>query len=171
MDVVIAGQSAGAHLALLTALADPERCGYPGRPLRYQPLVRGVMVEAAPFTFVPWEDIFPHIWAAMQRIVGSPYGKSPGLYVQASPIHYVGSGTPPILSLHAENEHMFPREQMQAFAEALTASGGRFTEKFYNRVEHGFFYALDRPQQQAALRDMLEFLEELGCSNASDISQ
>lgn len=159
--VVLAGQSAGAHLALLTALAAPDQCGSPAVSLRRRPDVAGVMAEAAPYTFVPWEDIFPHIWNAMQRIAGSPYEKSPELYERASPIRYVAPASPPVLCLHAGNEHMFPREQMMPFVEAMEAAGGRCTVKGYPRVEHGFFYALNRPQQRAALEDMAAFLESV----------
>jgi acetyl esterase/lipase len=159
--VVLAGQSAGAHLALLTALAAPEQCGAPATPLRRRAEVAGVMAEAAPYTFVRWEDIFPHIWNAMQRIVGSSYEKFPELYERASPIRYVTPSSPPVLCQHAGHEHMFPREQMRQFVEAMKTAGRRCTVKEYPRVEHGFFYALDRPQQRAALEDMAAFLEEL----------
>jgi acetyl esterase/lipase len=159
--VVLAGQSAGAHLALLAALAPPEQCGAPATPLRLRPNVAGVMAEAAPYTFVPWEDIFPHIWKAMQRIVGRAYEKSPELYDRASPIRYVTPSSAPVLCLHAGNEHMFPREQMMRFVESMEAAGVRCTVKDYPRVEHGFFYSLDRPQQRAALEDQAAFLEEL----------
>lgn len=159
--IVLYGVSAGAHLTLLTGLAKPEECGLPDAPLAAPFEISGMIVEACPFTFEPWEDIFPHIWTSMQRIAGVPYAKDPAVYVKASPVTYVRAGMPPIFVSHAGNEHMFPVEQSEEFAAKAKAVGARFESKLYPRVEHGFFFALDRPQQREFFQDMLTFVQTL----------
>lgn len=160
--VLLIGSSAGAHLALLAGLSKPEECGAPETPLLHKCEIAGIAVQAAPFTFEPWEDIFPAIWSAMQSAVGAPYDGNGVLYKQASPMSYIRAGMPPLLVQHAENEHMFPRELHQQFAAKSIALGNKVREKFYPRVEHGFFYSLERPQQREAFNDILEFAMNAG---------
>lgn len=152
-NVVLIGSSAGAHLALLSALK-------PGAPAGIQ----GVCVQAAPFTFEPWTDIFPGIWSAMETAVGATYSDAPERFREASPIHYIHKGMPAVFALHAENEHMFPLALTTDFAEAVTALGGQVKVKTYPATEHGFFYALSRHQQQEAFADILHFIETLPSS-------
>jgi acetyl esterase/lipase len=159
--VLLIGSSAGAHLALLAGLAKAEECGAPETSLLHECEIAGIAVQAAPFTFEPWEDIFPAIWSAMQAAVGAPYNDNEELYRRASPMTYIRAGNPPLLIQHAENEHMFPRELHQQFATKSLALGNDVREKFYPRVEHGFFYSLERWQQRAAFEDVLEFATDL----------
>ncbi len=162
--IVLYGVSAGAHLTMLTGLATPEECGKPATPLTSAYELKGIVVEACPFTFEPWEDIFPHIWTSMQGIAGFPYAQDPALYVRASPITYVRPGMPPIFAIHAGNEHMFPKEEGDKFAEKAKNVGARVEAKLYPKMEHGFFFALNRPQQRELLQDMLAFIQSLEAS-------
>src|SRR5690606_31869067 len=130
-----------------TGLATAQQCGMPATPLQYQPHIAGIAVQAAPFTFEPWPDIFPAIWSAMQEAVGQPYDAAKVLFQQASPQHYVRPGSPPVFYLHAENEHMFPLDLYTAFAAKMQRCGNATHSKTYPRTEHGFFYSLDRHQQ------------------------
>jgi acetyl esterase/lipase len=149
-EFVLIGSSAGAHLALLSALG-------PGAPDG----IKGLCVQAAPFTFEPWEDIFPGIWSSMQTAVGASYSASPEKYREASPLHHVREGMPPIFALHAANEHMFPFQLTEQFAAAATQCGARVDTKIYPATEHGFFYALTRWQQREALIDIIRFIDSL----------
>jgi acetyl esterase/lipase len=155
------GSSAGAHLALLAALARPEECGAPETPLLHECEIAGIAVQAAPFTFEPWPDIFPGSREALQVAVGAPYNGNEGLYQRASPMNYIRSGNPPLFALHAENEHMFPLEIAAEFAKRSTASGNVVQEKIYPRTEHGFFYSLERRQQCEAFEDIEQFAESV----------
>jgi len=150
--IVLYGSSAGAHLALMTALlADPAP------PVR----AAGVCVQAAPFLFEPWEDIFPAIWDSMQTIAGVPHAQDPERYRRLAPMEYVTPSMPPVFALHAENEHMFPLDQAEEFARRATACGARVQYKVYPRTEHGFFYNLERWQQREAFEDIVDFVESL----------
>lgn len=158
--VLLIGSSAGAHLALLTGLSNPEECGAPQMPLQHNPQIAGIAVQAAPFTFEPWPDIFPAIWSSMQNAVGDSYADARVLFQQASPIHYVRPGSPPIFNLHAENEHMFPQELYAQFEQKMIECGNIVSQKMYPKTEHGFFYSLDRWQQRQAFEDIRDFAQE-----------
>ena len=148
--IVLLGSSAGAHLALMAGLEHPAAAR-----------VAGVCVQAAPFTFEPWPDIFPAIWQDMERIVGVPYAADPEAYRRASPIRLVRAEMPPVFALHAENEHMFPLELTEEFIRKAAACGARAEYKVYPRTEHGFFYSLSRRQQKEAFEDILAFIHSL----------
>ncbi len=159
--IVIHGASAGAHLTMLTAFATPEEYGKPEKPLRFSPKIVGVAVQATPFSFEPWEDIFPKSWANMQGIVGKPYEGNEMEFRKASPMHYIRSGQPAVFALHAENEHMYPYFLVEEFKQRSEACGNSMTTKIYPSTEHGFFYSLERWQQREAFEDILEFAESL----------
>lgn len=155
-QVVIAGCSAGAHLALMAVLE-------PGNEDLWENVL-GLCVQAPALTFVPWQEIFPQIWGTMQRVVGKTYEESPALYQRASPIHHVRAGMPPVLILHAEHEHMFPLEIAQDFQAAAGLAGSTVEIKHYRRAEHGFFYSLERAAQRQAFSDILSFVRTVELS-------
>lgn len=165
--VLLIGSSAGAHIALLTGLTKPQECGTPAKVLLHQLQIVGIAVQAAPFTFEPWDDIFPAGWQAMQAAVGAPYDGNAERFRKASPMTYINQDSPPIFSLYAENEHMFPHEQCEEFARKYRECGNIFHEKIYPRTEHGFFYSLDRWQQCEAFEDIAAFAAD-PCNMNSD---
>lgn len=150
--VVMAGCSAGAHLALMAVLAQNGESLWKNVP--------GLAVQAPALSFVPWEEIFPPIWSTMQRVIGIPYEENPTLYEQASPIRLIRTGMPPVLILHAEHEHMFPLEIAEEFQRVALGKGVQVAIKHYRRAEHGFFYALDRKVQREAFADILAFVRQ-----------
>jgi acetyl esterase/lipase len=165
--VVVIGSSAGAHLALLLALARPGECGeaaafgdidLTGR--RWIAPI-GAAVQAAPTRFEPWDEIFPGIWASMRDIVGPAYEQAPELYRRVAPMTYVRPGAPAVLLMEAGNEYMFPLEYSQEFAAAMERAGNRAQVIVYPKAEHGFFYDVTRKPQQKALADVLAFVESL----------
>lgn len=152
--LVVVAESAGAHLALLTALLRDEGNPPPA-------FINGLALQSAPVTFEPWPDIFPAIWQNMQSAVGVPYSSHSEIYARASPIYHLQPGNPPMFFLEAENEHMFPLDVTDAFIDKAKGHGVHCVRKIYPRVEHGFFYSLDRPQQRAAFEDIAAFADQL----------
>ncbi len=155
--LLLMGCSAGAHLALLTGLAAPQDYGFSEEPYTVHAQIAGIAVQAAPFVFGPWEDMFPRSWTAMVTAIGKPYEGNEELYRKACPTSYIAPNNPPIFSLYAENEYMFPREMYLEFAKRSQPLGNRVEEKIYPRTEHGFFYDLDRWQQREAFEDIKQF--------------
>ncbi len=152
-SIVLIGSSAGAHLALMAALLLPEE----ERNIH----IAAVCVQAAPFTFEPWPDIFPAIETSMAKAIGTSYMNNPELYQKASPLFHVSASMPPVFAMLAENEHMFPPELTEQFITRARTNGVRVDCKTYPRTEHGFFYSLDRWQQKEAFQDILAFIEDI----------
>jgi acetyl esterase/lipase len=166
LKIFVAGSSAGAHLAQLLAYADPGDCGdaleFNGRKLDndwVKPV--GVAPFCGPVTFEPWEDIFPGIWSAMQKIAGKTYSDAPELYKKYSPDAYIDKIACGVFFFCAQNEHMFPIPMVADFIEKLKSRGITAQYKVYSNCEHGFFYGLGRRQQREAFADLLEILKSL----------
>jgi acetyl esterase/lipase len=164
--IFVYGGSAGAHLASLLTLAEPGECGETaefGDYVRQNEWIKpvGAAFLSMPVIFEPWEDIFPIIWQDMQKIIGVPYTQRPDLYRKVSPINYISGQTPPVLLLQAENEHMFPLEQTQAFIDKARYYGCHAEHRVYTKAEHGFFYDVERRQQREAFVDILKFVTRL----------
>lgn len=166
LNILTHGSSAGAHLCAMMSLTSPGECGEPTEFKGYRlqnEWVRpaGIAIQATPVTFEPWEDIFPHIWTAMQDIAGVPYEKDPEAYKRLSPCTYIHADNPPVFFMEAECEHMFPGSMTKEFVDRHQAMGIKSRWKEYPRVEHGFFYDLTRWQQREAFDDVIEFIAEL----------
>jgi acetyl esterase/lipase len=164
--VVCWGSSAGAHLAALTALANPGECGEDVDNEYYSPdnewiKPAGLVTQALPVYFHPWEDIFPGIWLSMENIVGVKYESNQAKYKKLEPMHYVRQEACPSFILNAECEHMFPNEYVEDFVEKMKSCGVNASCKLYTKAEHGFFYNLTRRQQKEAFADVLEFVKGL----------
>lgn len=165
LSPVVVGSSAGAHLALLLALAQPGACAEQttADPVLHElASVRpaGAAVVSAPLTFELWDDVFPAIWDDISRIVGVPYEQDPGKYSLASPIRHVSAESPAVLLMEAANEHMFPRQQSEDFMAAMQRRGRHCERVVYENAEHGFFYGVTRACQRLALKDLLRFVRD-----------
>lgn len=164
--IFVHGSSAGAHLAALLSFAAPGECGEPLEYKHYKYKTKwvapvGVALQATPVYFEPWEDIFPMIWASMQKIVKVPYDRDPECYKKVSPVNYVSPDTCPVFFMHAENEHMFPLEHTLEFINEMKSMKRRAEYKVYTKAEHGFFYDITRRQQKEAFSDMLDFIRSI----------
>ncbi|OHD52626.1 MAG: hypothetical protein A2096_10465 [Spirochaetes bacterium GWF1_41_5] len=165
-QIIIYGSSAGAHLAALLAFAGPADCGdaviyenYSPSNI-WKPPAAAMLLSFTPF-FTPWNDIFPGIWKSMQNIAGASYTEDPEYYKRFSPIEYIGDYTPPVFIAHAENEHMFPYENLLLFKEKMTLLNRYVVIKTYTKAEHGFFYDITRRQQKELFADILDFINTL----------
>lgn len=163
VNILVFGASAGAHLAALLALAEPGECGEPltvGDRQYENEWVKpiGVALQSTPVTFIPWDEMFPAIWNAMQCIVGIPYDTDPEPYKKVSPANYVDKDNPPVFFMEAENEHMFPRRLTLNMVDLLMSKGVKSRCKVYRNVEHGFFFDLNRKRQEEAFIDIIDFI-------------
>jgi len=158
--VAVHGSSAGAHLASLLSCAKPGECGEDISRLKY-PEIRPVRasLQATPYNFKHWEGMMPPFWSQMQRVAGKSYAEDPERYERLSLCNYINADNPPLFFMEAELEHLFPSELTFQLAEKHRQMNIATQWKVYPRVEHGFFYALDRKMQQAAFKDLCSFLQ------------
>ncbi|HEY5090042.1 MAG TPA: alpha/beta hydrolase [Polyangia bacterium] len=155
--LVLVGSSAGAHLALMAALA-PVSAGFDGLCPGNEPLR-----VAAVINFFGVIDVAELLGPANPRdfaigwIGGGP--ERAALARRVSPITYVGKGSPPIFTAHGDADPVVPFEQAKRLHEALDHAG--VTNRLFplRRAGHGDFDGAAVLTVNRAVRD---FLVKLG---------
>jgi acetyl esterase/lipase len=130
--VVLWGDSAGGHLALLAALTGTgvdgvvawfpvtDLAGLPGR-----------------------DDDDPATREAL--FLGAPPARVPDLARAASPLTHAHAGAPPVLVMHGDSDTMVPADQSIRFARALADAGGTVTLELVPGASHFWDGAADVP--------------------------
>jgi acetyl esterase/lipase len=143
--LVLWGDSAGGHLALLTALTGADGIGLSGTG------VSGTGVDGV----VAWfpvtdlaglrgpDDDDPESREAL--FLGAPPSKVPDLARAASPVSHVHAGAPPVLLMHGESDALVPADQSIRLARALTDAGGTVTLELVPGASHFWDGAQDVP--------------------------
>ncbi|MDD3952850.1 MAG: alpha/beta hydrolase [Lentisphaeria bacterium] len=160
LKVAVSGSSAGAHLASLLLCANPGECGESCRLDNSWCKPTCGILQSTPATFIPWPDIFPHIWSSMQQAAGCTYEANPERFQKLSLNSYIRIDNPPLFFQEAENEHMFPARMNQKIVDTHRKMNLSSRLKIYPDAEHGFLYAASRPVQIQALHDLIEFVRK-----------
>jgi len=159
--VVAAGGSAGAHLALSTALFDEfdDAGAYPG--VRAEP---DALLLLAPPTETRWEQGWPERWrtkASRMRYDATFRGDGD----RVCPVVALGGPLPPTIIFHGDRDITVPIAQSKAFIEQAKALESPEVELVVLPGEHHhFLYDRDSALMDACLADGLEFLEANGIS-------
>jgi acetyl esterase/lipase len=154
--LVLAGSSAGGHLALLAAYT-------PRVELFNPPDLAGVDTHpAAVIAFSPpvelRADYAPGPAArVMRKLLGSLAITQPEQAAQCSPSTYVGAHCPPTLFAHGQDDSIVPFANVRSVHEQLLALGVPSLLLSYPRAEHGFDRVLF--QVSPAARSLYYYLE------------
>ena len=140
--LVLWGDSAGGHLALLAALtaAGPDNEG-PGNT-RVDGVVAWFPVTDLAGVHRPGDDD-PATREA--RFLGAPPARVPDLAREASPLTHVHAGAPPVLLMHGDSDALVPPDQSIRFAAALADAGGAATLELVPGASHFWDGAADVP--------------------------
>lgn len=170
--VVVAGGSAGGHLALLTAYT-------PGHPALTPNDLKDVNTSVrAAVAFYPPVDLRAYLayndyrtiklglleltspQVVVPGLMGGTPDKVPERYDLLSPINHVSLGCPPTLLLQAEHDHVVPVEPVRALHRELVAAGVPAVYVEFPATEHAFDLVLPQvsPSAQATLYDVERFL-------------
>lgn len=119
--LVLVGSSAGAHLALMAALA-PSTAGFDGLCPGNEPLTVAAIVNF--FGIVDVAELIapPHPRDFAVGWVG-PAPDAPARAARVSPLNYVRKGAPAVLTLHGEADPVVPYTQAARLHEALDRAG------------------------------------------------
>lgn len=159
LKIAVFCTSAGAHLASLLLCAAPGECGEHCELRNEWVKPSCGFLQSTPVVFEPWQDIFPHIWHAMQFFAaGCMYETDPKRFQALSLRSYIRRDNPPLLFLEAENEHMFPSSMTLELVREHNSLGIPSQWKVYKNAEHGFFYSLERPVQREVFDDIQRFI-------------
>ena len=119
--IVVTGQSAGSHLALMTGLL-PESAGFDRNCPGAEPLKVAAIVS--------WYGVFDYTTLvddptrdyAVTWIGGQPNRKD--VAARVSPMTYVRAGLPPVIAVHGDADPIVPYEQEVREIDALKKAGG-----------------------------------------------
>ena len=134
--IVVTGESAGAHLALMSAF-------------------RSDAAVAAVVNFYGVSDLTPLSDRPAIRAV-LPSGAAESAAKTLSPVEYVRRGLPPVLSIHGTADALIPMEQTSLLTRAIQNAGGEASEYYVEGGRHGFSPA----HQQTAYQAVFEFLRQ-----------
>lgn len=148
--ILVAGHSAGAHIALLLAL-DRGYLSAVGAPP-----VAGAIGLAGPYDFLPFTS--QDVREAMGPEAGWP---------DTQPIHFARAGAPPILLIHGlEDSTVRPGNSLR-LAQKLREQGGCVRHLEYARTDHSdVLLALASPLRRSrppVLDEVAEFIKRPGC--------
>jgi acetyl esterase/lipase len=170
--IVVAGGSAGGHLALLVAYTARHPALTPADLQHLDGSVRAAVAyyppvdisayvrfkEYGPFTFGPLD--IPSRRQVAARLIGGPPEELPERYALFSPTNHITPSCPPTLLLVAEDDDIVPVEPIKAFHQQLREAGVAAVLVQFPGTEHGFDLALPRysPAARAAIYDVERFL-------------
>ena len=150
--LVLVGSSAGAHLALMDAVAPPgagfDRLCPGDEPLKVAAVVNFFGVADVADLLTPPARDFAVGWL----------GEGPGrdeLARRVSPLGYVGKQTPPVITVHGDADPVVPFAQATRLHAALDAAGVPNKLLPIHGGHHGDFRGKDVLRANRAVRDFL----------------
>jgi len=156
--IVVSGESAGGHLALMTAFATNDSdFAIPG-----QTITRKLKVAAV----INWSGI-----TDVKRLV--EFWNSPGftadlvgdltrkeeIFRLCSPLTHINASVPPVLTIHGDADRVVPFIHATLLRDALTAAGVKNELHAVNGRKHGGF---DEKDLTESFRAIWKFLDEIG---------
>lgn len=117
--VILAGSSAGGHLAATVAMTPwPQRDDVP-----------------APAALILFNPALDTVYDEEMEIAYLFEGRGE----QISPLHHIGPGLPPVFILHGTADELVPITDSRVFCERMIATGNRCDLTEYEGAGHGFF--------------------------------
>lgn len=143
------GHSAGAHLAVLSALAPAGEFGGDAAGSRPDSVV-GI---SGPYVFEGDDED-----GAVERFLGGTPEEVPDRYEAAQPTNHVSGDAPPTLLSHGEDDEVVPVASSEALAAAMRKAGDEVEVRTYPGADHVFLHSSYRYPD--VREDAFSFLRE-----------
>jgi acetyl esterase/lipase len=125
--IVVAGDSAGGHLALTTGMV-PSSAGFDRFcPILNEPKVAAIadfygITDVADLLDGPNKKPFPETWPYTVQWLGNQPNRE-AIAKAASPLTYVRAGVPPVISIHGDADPLVPYQHSVRLQDALQKAG------------------------------------------------
>jgi acetyl esterase/lipase len=142
--IVLAGHSAGAHLAAMLTLDETWL------DENTQNSIRGFIGLAGPYDFLPFTE-------AYQPALFGPESN----YPKSQPVNYVDGDEAPLLLLYGNDDTRVKPVNIEGLSRAVHNAGGRVEPHRYDGIDHaGILAALSRPlrERKPVMADIHRFL-------------
>jgi acetyl esterase/lipase len=161
--IVVSGESAGGHLALMTAFLTNDAAF----AIPHQPINRELKVAAV----INWFGIsdvrkIMEFWnspAYVTNLVGD-MSKQEEIFQSCSPLTYVNRSVPPVLTFHGDADQVVPLIQATLLHDALNQCGVKNQLHVVKGKQHGDF---DEMEMSENFRIVWKFLDEIGVNSAT----
>jgi acetyl esterase/lipase len=154
--IVTSGESAGGHLALTTGLITDDALFQTkkkaGRILKVAGIVNWFGVADLVKASKTWE-------ADYYKEVGGDSTHADSIFRICSPINYITSSSPPIITIHGDQDKSAPYDQAPLLQNKLNESGVKNYLHTVTGKKHGNF---DAKEMTDIHRDIWKFLKEIG---------
>lgn len=152
--IALVGASAGAHLAMMAAYGWDHKRLHPDSS-KARPHVKAVVNFFGPVDLTtPYARERPTI----KSLLGISYEEAPGLYQEASPLHYVDGQVPPTMIIHGTSDELVPNSQADQLREKLHNAGVPYVDYRYPLWPHAMI--LVQRVYDHCTPKMNEFLEQ-----------
>jgi len=138
-QIIVGGDSAGAHLALMLGLQDPS--------------VKAIIDVYGTTDLVSLHKDFKEnpLMIVLTLLMGTSLEEDPEGWHNASPINFFRTDSPPVLVMHGVSDHVVPFSQSELFFEKAKKIGARVTFAPVKYAGHGWTLM---PKGQTYLRTL-----------------
>lgn len=151
--IVVSGQSAGGHLALMTGMSAEEKvfdANCPGQPVKVSAIVNWFgITDVGDLLSGKNKMDFAREWIGADRLEDS------GLVRLVSPLSYVREGLPPIITIHGTADPLVPYSHAVRLHETLAGAGVVNRLVTIKNGDHGDFSKKDSVR---AYEEIMRFL-------------
>lgn len=158
--LIIAGESAGGHLALTTGMI-PTSAGFdrtcqgPTEPPKVAAIVNFFgITDVADLLDGPNKKPFPESWPYTVQWLGNQPNRAE-VAKAASPLTYVRAGVPPTISIHGDADNLVPYAHSVKLQEAMQKAGVPHELVTIPKGGHGTFAPAEWQQAFAAIEKFL----------------
>lgn len=159
--IVVSGESAGGHLALMTAFLTNDVA------IANLPCARELKVAAV----VNWFGVsdvsgIMEFWNSpsyVTNLVGD-ISRKEEIFHTCSPLTHINASVPPVLTIHGDADPVVPFIQATLLHEALDRCGVKNELHVVKGKQHGDF---DESEMSENFRTIWKFLDEVGCNSAT----
>ena len=157
--IALFGRSAGAHLALLVAMAPDAHVFDPERPVGETAGVKAVISVSGPTDLTVDSSTATDLQRdSVENFLGQTLENAGNLLRVASPVIYARAGGPPVLMIHGDIDAIVPVDQAYRLNGALRAAGQYADLHVYPGMDHLINAVWFTGFAQQYREDILDFL-------------